>query len=188
MFDNLQLLSTSSPDIVLHTRTRRPIPNEIGCAPTEQHIRRFQALLKQGQPLGWEVRKPPTGGYNCAGHVWASRRTGIYEDLEQNVKYILQDDGYRLIGRENAYTLVLQGDLVLYWDSFQQGRLFLHVGMVSEMRDGVTRESPRLPWVLSKWDDVSGEVLHHFKNVPFPAGDFVVEFWTDRPITVGKLP
>jgi hypothetical protein len=50
------------------------------------------------------------------------------------------------------------------------------------MVEGVTEESPRIPWVLSKLDSTSGEVLHHFNDVTFIEGvEHLVIFWTDRP-------
>ena len=127
-------------------------------------------------------RKPACGVYNCAGHVWASRRTTILEDFAWNM--VLADDGYRQLDQGEPPA---PGDLVIYRDR-EHG--FLHVGMIAELRQGITAESPPIPWVLSKWDSTSGEVLHHFADVPFAKQGFalVIECWTDRPASGSGTP
>ncbi len=175
MFESLLLFGTTRRDIILHTRLRREIPNEIGPGPTPQHLLRFQSLLRRYP--SWVLRKPASGGYNCAGHVWASRRTAIYDRFEESVRSILKDDGYRSLGKQGQEK---QGDVVVYWDGDRHENI-LHVGIVSELREGITPQSPKLPWILSKWDDTSGEVLHHYNQVPWNEADYVLEFWTDRP-------
>lgn len=127
---------------------------------------------------GWEIRKRACGVYNCFGHVWASRRTAVYEESE--VERILADDGYRVLASAET---PLQGDLALY--ALVAGGDLLHVGLVVELRrissSGGSPLGHGAPWVLSKWNDVSGEVVHHVNDVPFPADEFSVAFWTDRP-------
>ena len=177
MIDNLLLIGPTRRSIALQTRKGRDIVNEISPEPTPQRVALFWKLVKDHE--GWEVRKPPVGGYNCAGHVWACRRTGIFDDFDTQVLGILSDDDYRALeGTESPK----RGDLALYWESVSPRRELYHVGIVFEVREGVTRESPRIPWVLSKLDATAGEVLHHYRQVTFiPGGSYEVEFWTDRP-------
>jgi hypothetical protein len=170
MFE-LQRLQGHEEGIALQTRTGRDIRNSLGLQLTEQHIRRYDGLLsKYGR--NWEQRRSPSGSYNCAGHVWASRRTCIYE--ESDWRMILLEDGYRLTRNPVA------DDLVVYVER-DQG--ILHVARVLEVRTGLTDESPRIPWAVSKWSDVSGEACHSVYDHPYrDFGFFVtIEFWTDRP-------
>jgi hypothetical protein len=177
MFESALLLGTTERSIVVQTHRGRDIQNSIEPPVGDAERRKYERLLQQfGQ--NWVRRKPATGVYNCAGHVWASRRTSIFEESEYEA--ILKDDGYRQL-EEGERPLV--GDLVLYRD--QDARIgFLHVGIIVELRPGITAESPRIPWVLSKWDSASGEVLHqltdagHFYRAPFAP---VAEYWTERP-------
>jgi hypothetical protein len=181
VFEELRLLGPREESIILHTRRRTEIPNVIEVhPPPAAEQARFERLCRGH--AGWQVRKPPTGIYNCFGHAWASRRTSVFDDLEKWVRQVREDDGYRVLdpGREP----LLSGDLVLYWQSVNPHANFFHVGVV-EMREGVTPRSPRVPWVVSKWDSRSGEVFHHYLDVPKEweqvFGNVAVEFWTDRP-------
>ncbi len=122
-------------------------------------------------------RKPCCGVYNCAGHVWAGRRTSLFADAAREM--ILADDGYRRLGPKEGS---LPGDLVIYRDP-QVG--FLHVGAILEMREGLGPASPKIAWVLSKWDSASGEFMHYAHHVPpwdQQGFSVVVEVWTDRPL------
>ena len=171
MFELQRLQGPNEFQIALQTRRGRDVENAVGPALTEAHHRRYAALLEQ-YGRNWRERKPPTAGYNCAGHVWASRRTCIYEETEW--KKILEDDGYRRTDQP------MLDDIVLY---VERERGVLHVGRIIELRQGVTETSPRIPWVISKWSDWSGEVFHHVRDVPFDMQGFDVnvECWTDRP-------
>jgi len=121
----------------------------------------------------WKQRKPATGGYNCAGHVWASRRTAILEP--EAWRLILMDDGYRRLPDSEEPS---PGDLVLYVDRRDNG--FLHVGEILELRESIGR---RAPWVLSKWNSTSGEVMHYVHDVPFRMQfDVRCEYWSDRQV------
>lgn len=170
MFELQRLQGPNQFQIALQTRRGRDIDNSVGPELTEAHHRRYAALLEQNG-RNWQQRKPPSAGYNCAGHIWASRRTCIYEETEW--KKILEDDGYRRTDRP------MQDDVVIYVDP-KVG--VLHVGRIIELR-GVTETPPRIPWVVSKWSDWSGEVVHHVKDVPFAGQgfDLTIECWTDRP-------
>lgn len=179
MFEEAHLLGPTERNIVVQTRQGRSIKNSIAIEPGERE-RRIYERLRQPFGAGWEERKPACGVYNCAGHVWASRRTAIYEETEWHA--ILGDDAYRKLNDQEP---PLVGDLVLYRDS-QAG--FLHVAMIVEMRE-IARGSQKIPWVLSKWSDTAGEVIHHFKHCPpweKQGLSVEVEVWTDRPKQRGK--
>lgn len=176
MFEDLLLLSSPERDIPLYTRMRRPVRNSQSTEPDDLARRKFARLLERHGR--WEFRKPPCGTYNCFGHVWASRRTAVYDQAD--IEVILDDDGYR---RFVAADVPQCGDLALYYDPSE--RWIYHVGVISELRHlfsptGATLGFP-VPWVLSKWDDASGEVLHQLEDVPWSENEFKVTFWTDRP-------
>lgn len=189
MFERERLLGNTTRSIVIQTRTGRDIVNEISPDPTPQQIRERDAIAQRFE--GWEMRKPATGGYNCAGHVWAARRTGIFDDFDGQAMTILKDDGYRLL---DAGEEPHRGDLVLYWESLNPRKNLHHVGMVFELRPAihiVGTSSPMpvglIPWVLSKMDAWSGEFLHPLNHVYFyPDAKYSVEYWTDRPFPRGR--
>jgi hypothetical protein len=105
--------------------------------------------------------------------VWASRRTAICE-LEA-WRFILMDDEYRRLSDSEEPS---PGDLVLYVDRQDNG--FLHVGQILELREWTGR---RVPWVLSKWNSTSGEVMHYVHDVPIRVQfDVRWEYWSDRPV------
>lgn len=171
MFELERFRGSGDQGIALQTRTGRDIRNSLGVALSEIHLRRYEALMtKHGR--NWQQRRVPSGDYNCAGHVWASRRTCIYEEADWRM--ILAEDGYR------ATQEPVSDDLIVYVES-EQG--ILHIGRVVELRQGVSQESRRIPWVVSKWSDVSGEVCHFEHDHPYEEFGFVVsiEYWTDRP-------
>ena len=93
MFEAERLLGDTTRAIVVQTRLGTPIVNEITVDPIPRQIEQFRELLDKHRR--WEMRKPPTGGYNCAGHVWASRRTAVCDELDIQTLRILEDDGYR---------------------------------------------------------------------------------------------
>jgi hypothetical protein len=175
MFEELKLLGSTERSIVVETRKGTRIENLLELEPGDMERRRYQLLLDRcGQ--NWRERKPATGAYNCAGHVWASRRTSILKPVCWQT--ILEEDGYRSL--QDAETPVT-GDLVLYAD--EEAGEYLHVGMIMEMREGISRDAPKIPWVLSKWNSTSGEVMHHVHDVPYghQGITFKTDYWTDRP-------
>jgi hypothetical protein len=177
MFGGAQLLGSTERRIVLQTHRGREVENLIEVEPGEPERRKYQLLLRK-YGRNWRQRKPATGVYNCAGLVWASRRTAILADDAWAI--ILADDGYRKLGPREA---PLPGDLVIYRDSDSKIG-FLHVGMILTLEPGIAPSSPLIPLVLSKWDSTSGEVVHLCHDVPFDPRVFslVTEFWTDRPV------
>lgn len=171
MFEFESFLGREEQGIALQTRLRRDIPNIRGLALTDSHIQRFNKLVLKH--VHWEIRKPPCGEYNCAGHVWASRRTCIYEPNAWD--HILEDDGFRKTDSP------ISDDLVLYTDP-KCG--ILHIGRVVSLAPGFTREGAKIPWIVSKWDDTSGEVCHSVFDHPFgTVFDVSIEYRTDRPRT-----
>src|SRR5437660_1268307 len=89
MLENLRLRKATERSIVLQTRRGREIKNVIDVEPEHYHVQKYQLLLRK-HPR-WKERKPPAGGYNCVGHVWASRRTGVFDDLEDQLSVIFDD-------------------------------------------------------------------------------------------------
>lgn len=174
MFEELKLLGPTEKSIVVQTRKGTSIDNLIEIEPGKAERRKYQLLLELcGKD--WIKRKPATGVYNCAGHVWASRRTSILK--AEAWRTIFHEDGYR---RLSDVEEPVAGDLVLYADEKKE---YLHVGMILEMRNGISPELPNIPWVLSKWNSTSGEVMHSCYDTPYPRYDIhaKIEYWTDRP-------
>jgi hypothetical protein len=176
VFDLLNLSGTPKSTIVVQTRAGSNVDNEQALPPDDVKVRAYARLVAK-HPR-WMPRTPPVGTYNCAGHVWASRRTAIYEQSAYDL--ILKEDGYRLLGAsENAQA----GDLVLYHRGLNN---ILHVGLVLEFRRLATGGAADIgesgtPWILSKWSDWSGEVTHHFRDVPESYGTYELSYVTDRP-------
>ena len=177
MFEEAKLLRPPERSIVVQTREGTDIKNIIEPEPGYQQRQFYRALLdKYGR--NWESRKPPTGGYNCAGHVWASRRTALLDPAEWRV--ILQEDGYRQLSNVEPKA---PGDLVLYIETSTDE--ILHVARILRLRRGVVPSAQPIPWVLSKWDSKSGEVMHSAYDAPYEKQGIPVriEWWSDRPIS-----
>jgi len=182
MFEEIKLLAPTEQSIVVQTRKRTNIKNVIEPEPGFPQRRNYQRLReKYGRQ--WEPRKPATGGYNCAGHVWASRRTALSNP--QDWRVILDEDGYRrLPGGEEPRP----GDLVLYVDI--ENDEFLHVGEIVELRAGVAPQAERIAWVLSKLGPAYGELMHYVQDLLSLFADLGfrvrIEYWTDRPLGKGE--
>ena len=177
MFEELKLLGSTERSIVVQTRKGTSVENLIEADPGETGRRRYRLLLERfGQH--WRERTPAIGVYNCAGHVWASRRTSILAD--DVWRTVLREDEYRSLS--DAETPVA-GDLALYVDD-ESGQ-YLHVGMILEMGDGIAPESPKIPRILSKLNSAFGEIVHYERDLPYGKQGISarVEYWTDRPRT-----
>ena len=173
MFDQQKLIGQNKRMLRLDTRTGQPIENEVAALPTKQSLAREQILATKFG-TNWEKRIGLCGIYNCAGLVWASRRTAIYEDAEWDKIY--QDDDYReLKGSE----LPMPGDLAIYSQNMVG---YIHVGLVLSLGQGVLPTGKPFPKILSKWGDASGEYIHYPGDVPFQGhfSDFQLKYWTDR--------
>ena len=176
MFEELLLAGPQERRIILQTHLGANIKNEIAVHPVPEHaVAKFRRLVEH-HPR-WIVRKPPTGIYNCVGHVWACRRTAVYDKFDEAVLRIRADDGYRTIDWESESPV--PGDVACYWEGLNPYRNCLHVGQVIYLR---SRSSlPPEVFVLSKWDDVCGEVIHVADDYPANFGNARMEYWTDRP-------
>lgn len=173
MFNQLALLGPSEPSIEVQTHEGTSLVNVIEAEPGALHRRKYERWFeKHGQR--WQPRKPVTGIYNCAGHVWASRRTSLTDPNQWWT--IVKEDGFRRTDSPAA------DDIVLYVD--EDNDEIIHVARVVEAREGVTPESERLPWVVSKWGPISGEAMHFAHDVPYAKEGYGyrIEYWTDRPM------
>lgn len=112
-----------------------------------------------------------TAMYNCAGMVFASRRTCVKN--MKDIDIILVDDGYRRVNDERDVDI---GDVVVYRNTKLVPR---HVGLVCEKTLILDLARPPFDiWVMSQWGD-DGEYRHRLKDVPELFGD-QIEFWSDR--------
>ena len=168
------------PEVIVTTRRGTRLSILASTKPPLQRVRSYEA--ERSKPLhGWVNRKPATGGYNCYGHILASRRAVLPLDDEDLVR-CLREDGYRPLSPKEP---VATGDVVLYRDP-KVG--ILHMGAVicqqriAEDTVGFTGMTDRmLMRVLSKWDQHWGEDVHRLHDVPAAWGSPEQEIWTDRP-------
>lgn len=172
MFEQQRLIGDTRNSLRLDTRQGELIENEIAPSPDEMSIRKDADLARRFNR--WARRTTAQGIYNCAGHVWASRRTAIYADSEWLKIY--EQDGYRELQNNESPQV---GDLVVY-RSQEVG--FLHVGTIIDITSPIGEGGSPIPKVLSKWDDMSGEFLHFVSDVPFAISipDWRISYWTDR--------
>jgi hypothetical protein len=152
MFEILKIAIPRKKSIALDTRLGNPIENEIAPSPSDMNKQKDLRIYRE-YILKWEQRIPPTGIYNCIGHVWASRRTAIYSDKAR--KKIISDDGYtELLLTDNP----LPDDFIVYED--KESDYFLHIGRVIAVSNSEIK-------ILSKWDDSSGEYIHSPEDAPY---------------------
>ncbi len=173
MFDDLYLFGMEERSIVVQTHKGTALANVIEVDAGPAHRRKYRRWSEiHGRQ--WQTRKPVTGIYNCAGHVWASRRTSLTDPRQWRT--ILKEDGFVKIDTPVA------DDIVLYVD--EDNNEIIHVARVVELREGFTPESEKYPWVVSKWGPISGEAMHFVHDVPYEKDGyrFRIEYWTDRPI------
>ena len=137
-----------------------------------QHVGFYRAL-RRNHGANWRNRKPALGGYNCAGMVWANRRTAITEpdDWER----ILNEDGYRRLDRHET---PFPGDVVIYRNA--ERCEITHVARIVNIERQKSGELAAI-WALSKWNASSGEDYHRVQDVFCFGGEgFSTEFWTER--------
>lgn len=173
MFEKEKLLTSRPDQIPLVTKSIRQIRNAIPPRPGAFYVDKW-IKIKSDHPY-WIERKPPTSGYNCAGHIWASRRTAIYDD-EGEINQIFEEDQYF----KKNYSEIIPGDLVVYFSPYLSGPNFLHVGEILEVPSFVGGIGA--PLLLSKFGDWGGEVLHRLQDVPFgePNKHYIWEFWSEK--------
>ncbi len=98
-------------------------------------------------------------GYNCFGHLWASRRTCIPDQPACDI--VLEDDGFRALRQGED---VQPGDIVLYW----MGSVgLLHVAEVMWNHSDEQNSVGSNPWVLSKLDAFGPEIYHHLSDTTY---------------------
>ncbi|MBY0230867.1 MAG: hypothetical protein K2W96_16395 [Gemmataceae bacterium] len=157
------------PQLPLHTKQGRQIPNKVRHEPPPARLRASVELWQRERPGA--VLRSLTGTYNCIGMIVACRRTCVEpEDL----LWVLADDGCRKLGGEAEAQL---GDVVVYRNDVDE---VAHAGIVIEKRlvdPANPREAIR---VLSKWGD-DGEYEHDAPHVP-PRFGKPAEYWTDRKV------
>ncbi|MCH7545281.1 MAG: hypothetical protein IID30_02615 [Planctomycetes bacterium] len=172
MFEIAKLSGTPEREIPLGTMRGTQIPNAVAIAEVPDYAsRRYDRMRMSHQ---WEQRKHPCGIYNCFGHVFATRRTSIYDDENMWIRLIQAEDGYRLIGPSDQAVV---GDIALYLHKADLS--FLHVGRI--VVADYTGDLPLIK-VLSKWNDTAGEDIHVIHDVPYPSMglECEIEIWTDR--------
>ena len=174
MFEEARLLGPTERSIALQTRGGTDLSNVIEPEPTPQQHRQYRDLF-QKHGGNWVERKPATGGYNCAGHVWASRRTSLTDPAQWRL--ILREDGYRPLPEAEE---PVSDDLVVYVN--QADDEIIHVARIVELRQGVAPGAARIPWMVSRWGPVAGEAMHFRDDVPYHRLGFSlrIEYWTDR--------
>jgi hypothetical protein len=176
MFEEAVILGETEREIHLATHRNNKIKNVVELPPTEADQHKYALFLAKFRRPSWKERKPITGIYNCAGHVWACRRTCIMEPAEW--QKILDDDNYRLL---EADEVPVPGDVAVYILE-DTGDLW-HVARVYGLAEGLTPTSSRFPKVISKWGSISGEHLHLAHEDPYRAMGFPcrIAYYTDRP-------
>jgi len=106
----------------------------------------------------WTTHLEPTYGYNCVGHVFASRRTSVHDVSE--IDTFLREDGYAKVDSDD----VRVGDVAAYSDASGPS----HVAPVFAIEKIVVLsagQSSEVAKVLSKFDDVSGEYEHSLDDL-----------------------
>ena len=107
LFEWAKLVGTPPEGLALQTRRRTDIENFVGLPGVVWGDRKWFADM--ATKYGWSIRSPPTGIYNCAGMVWASRRTCIH--APELYELILKEDDYRLVPDDERPR---PGDLLVY--------------------------------------------------------------------------
>lgn len=182
MFEEQLLGDIREKSICVETKLRTRIDNVI-TPDADEKARSVYKEIKRKYGKNWSNRKPATGGYNCFGMLFASRRTYITDEGEGNVECILKEDGYRKLSDQNK---VKTGDIVLYRDKSRKS--IYHVCVVTRLNslqlssgEHSSSKSGKIIYALSKWGDVFGEDEHHIQHHCWVDMDVEIEFWTDRP-------
>lgn len=154
--------------IPLATRLGNWIPNERRREHPPERLKQALADWKAAHPF-IQLRSL-TATYNCAGMVFANRRTVI---AIQNVPPILEDDGFR----EISFTEAALGDIIVYF--IAGGLEHAHVGLVARQDNLPVRQESDLT-ILSQWG-ADGEYLHRPADVPNSYGS-VRRYFSDRVV------
>lgn len=139
---------------------------------TSPHTKSYRLLTAEGKryPRA-DLRRLPTGIYNCHGMTFAARRTQIPDP--EVVPAILEDDGYARVSPGS----VREGDVAVYYD----GREVAHTGVVLQVEaDERLLGHGRAARVMSKWGS-AGEYVHYAHESPYAGvAGMTVTYWTDR--------
>lgn len=166
-----------SAGIIVQTHKGTSLENYVASEASVQCRKRFEVLCST-HGKNWERRKDACGRYNCAGMIWACRRTALPNPEEW--KLILDEDDYRPL-RENELCVI--GDIVVYFDAGSSE--ILHIARICQLKqlhdaNGNKLGTP-IPLALSKWDASSGECIHAIPDVFLNGGEvFNVIIYTDR--------
>ena len=114
----------------------------------------------------WRQIRVPTAGYNCFGHIFALRRTAIYDCDRKDIDVILVEDGFGAVDSDNEAAV---GDIVLYSDT----RGYDHAARIVGRRPLLGSSDKKVLIVLSKFDDVSGEYEHQIDDLWWGDGRIV---------------
>jgi hypothetical protein len=112
---------------------------------------------------GMVKRRDPISGYNCFGLAFAGRRAGLYItdidiELIKVIELILSEDGY---GEVTNDAEIRVGDVVIYLD--EKGPT--HAAVVVKLEPSLALAGTgQTIWVISKFDEVSGEYEHSIDN------------------------
>jgi hypothetical protein len=161
------LLKTPPPSLLIETRAKWRIPNEMRLESSEVFFRESVRIWRAARPNA--RLRSLTSTYNCIGLVVACRRAWV--DPEDLLR-VLQDDGYRrLLGEAEAQA----GDVVVYRNDHGE---VCHAGIVvrKNLYNPENRKDTLV--VLSKWG-AEGEYEHDASDVPVFCGH-PSEYWTDR--------
>ena len=154
------------PELLLCTRKKTPIPNEMPLPRLPLSMRAGEAMHLRDHPN--IQSRSLRSEYNCMGMIFASRRTCV-DPI--HLSFIFSDDDYRTVRNESE---LWPGDVVVYRDNDNE---IMHVGLVSHIRP-VLDQGTREIWVLSQWG-FDGEYLHRAEDVSINLGK-PAEYWTDR--------
>jgi hypothetical protein len=155
--------------IALATRTGREIPNVQDADLAPLQVKRYLMTCRNRFPRA-EIRRLPTGQYNCHGMTFAFRRTQIL--VPDIVEKILEDDGYHRI----RLSEVMPGDLVVYYE----GSEVSHSGIVIDVEsDDRLVGGGKAAKVMSKWGP-GGEYIHYAAECEYAGDGKTTTYWTDR--------
>ena len=174
-----ELNPTPIKKLTIETKTGIPIPNEqaedIVSGDKRFYCDKLWTKYLDACP-SWKRRRPSTPLYNCAGLVFAHRRTGIYDS--EWYERLLDEEGYREIPRDKS----LPGDIVAYRNDKKE---ILHFALVYASSPGIQFGEVHQVLAISKWDSRTGEFLHKVDESPFTVKNAQEKgspfFYTDRP-------
>lgn len=139
-------------ELALETAEKNKIPNAQSKELSPQELLQVKDIEKKwGEII--TPRSGPTPIYNCHGLVFASRRTGIFDN--SSIRQIFEDDRYREIQKEDA----LPGDIVIY---FNKGDIEHSAIIINAPSESLLK----IPLVYSKWGKYS-EVIHLQNQCPY---------------------